>query len=391
MRSMAQQRLTAVARRQMVVLVLVVGLLVPSARVVTAADTLPSEISDEAFWRMIESFSEDDGFFTSENFSSNELGYQTLIPKLQGIVRPGSVYMGVGPEQNFQYIAGLKPKIAFIIDIRRQNMIQHLMYKAAFEMAANRADFLSVIFSRKRPEGLGETSTTEQLFSAYLEASRDNALAETNRQAIKDLLLKKHGFKLTEEDERTIDHVFDVFAAYGTTLNYSSNVDVQGRATPGRGGPNNVAYYDLMILADDNGVNRSYLASEDSFRFLKEMEAKNLLIPIVGNFAGPTAIRAVGRYLKEHGATVGAFYLSNVEQYLFRPPQNGPSIHAQFYQSVGTLPLDASSMFIRSGNRSAGGRGGGLTPMMSPILDILNDFKQDRINSQNDVIIRSTN
>jgi len=355
-----------------------------------AADTLPAQISDEAFWKMIEDFSEDGGVFTSENFSSNELGYQTLIPKLQAIVKPGGVYMGVGPEQNFQYIAGLRPKMAFIIDIRRQNMIQHLMYKAAFEMSANRADFLSVIFSRKRPEGLSERSTTEQLFAAYLDAGRDDALAEMNRQAIKDLLIRRHGFKLTADDELTIDHVFDVFAAYGATLNYSSNIDALGRATPGRGGPNNVAYADLMVIADDNGVNRSYLASEDSFRFMKEMEAKNLLIPIVGNFGGPKAIRAVGGYLREHGAIVGAFYLSNVEQYLFRPPTGPPSIHAQFYQNVGTLPLDGSSTFIRSGNRQQPGRGG-LTPMMSPIIEILTEFKQDRINSQADVISRSTN
>jgi hypothetical protein len=371
----------------MAVVVVLVGLTLPSFG---AADTLPAQISDEAFWKMIEDFSEDGGFFTSENFSSNELGYQTLIPKLQGIVKPGGVYMGVGPEQNFQYIAGLRPKIAFIVDIRRQNMIQHLMYKAAFEMSENRADFLSIIFSRKRPDGLSEASTPQQLFAAYLDAARDDALAETNRQAIKDILITKHGFRLTADDELTIDYVFNVFAAYGATLNYSSNIDGLGRATPGRGGPNNVAYADLMIVADDNGVNRSYLASEDSFRFVKEMEAKNLLIPIVGNFGGPKAIRAVGGYLKEHGAIVSAFYLSNVEQYLFRPPTGGSSIHRQFYESVGTLPLDASSTFIRSGNRQSGGRGG-LTPMMSPIIEILTEFKKERINSQADVISRSTN
>jgi hypothetical protein len=378
------------AVRPLAVVLLVLGFVLPLVPAVGAADTLPAQISDEAFWKMIESLSEDGGFFTSENFSSNELGYQTLIPKLQGIVKPDGVYMGVGPEQNFQYIAALKPKIAFIIDIRRQNMIQHLMYKAAFEMSANRADFLSVIFSRKRPEGLTETSTPEQLFAAYREAPKDDALAETNRQAIKDLLIRKHGFKLTEDDEITIDRVFDVFAAYGVTLNYSSNIDGLGRATPGRGGPNNVEYADLMVIADDNGVNRSYLASEDSFRFVKEMEAKNLLIPIVGNFGGPKAIRSVGRYLKEHDAIVSAFYLSNVEQYLFRPPLGGSPIYREFYQSVGTLPLDASSTFIRSGNRQSGGRGG-LTPMMSPMIEILTEFKLDRINSQSDVIIRSIN
>jgi hypothetical protein len=356
-----------------------------------AADTLPSQLSDEAFWKIIEDFSEDNGFFTSENFSSNERGYQTLIPKLLAKWQPGNAYMGVGPEQNFQYIASLKPKIAFIVDIRRQNMIQHLMYKAAFEMSENRADFLSVVFSRKRPAGLSESSTTAQLFDAYLLAGRDAELAETNRRAIKDLLVKERKFRLTEEDLQTLDHVFDVFAAYGPTLNYSSNLSSNVQMQLGRGGGNNVAYAELMTLADQ-GVNRSYLASEDSFRFMKDLEKKNLLIPVVGNFGGPKAIRAVGQYLKEHGATVGAFYLSNVEQYLFRPPTGGSPtpIHREFYESVATLPLNESSMFIRSGNAGGGGRGGGLTPMMSSILDVLGAFKEGRINAQQDVLSMST-
>ena len=121
------------------------------------------------------------------------------------------------------------------------------------------------------------------------------------------------------------------------------------------------------------------------------MEQKNLLIPLVGNFGGPKAIRAVGTYLKEHGAIVGAFYLSNVEQYLFRPPQGGPSIHREFYESVATLPLDESSTFIRSGQPPNRGRGGGLTPMMSSIMDVLAEFKAGRINAQADVLRLSTN
>ncbi|HZI51169.1 MAG TPA: hypothetical protein VFE29_05055 [Terriglobia bacterium] len=376
--------------RVVAALALALSLLLPAVPASTASDTLPAAISDEDFWKMIETFSEDGGWFSSENFSSNELGYQTLIPKLQAIVKPGGVYLGVGPEQNFQYIASLKPKIAFIIDIRRQNLVQHLMYKAAFELSANRADFLSIVFSRARPEGMTDTSTPEQLFAAYLDAPADVTLAENNRRTIKDLLMKRHGFRLTEEDEVTFDHVFDVFAAYGPRLNYSSNLDGLGRVAALRAGPNNVAYADLMVVTDNNGVNRSYLSSEESFRFVKEMEQKNLVIPIVGNFGGPKAIRAVGTYLKEHDAVVGAFYLSNVEQYLFRPPQGGVSIHTQFYQNVGTLPLDALSVFIRSGNRQTGARGG-LTPMMSPIQIILDDFKAGRIQGQSDVLNRSSN
>jgi hypothetical protein len=353
-----------------------------------AADSLPAQISDEAFWKMIEGFSEDGGTFTSENFSSNERGYQTLIPKLQAIIKPGGVYLGVGPEQNFQYIANLKPKIAFIVDIRRQNMIQHLMYKAAFEMSPTRSDFLSIIFSRKPPVNLDESSTPALLFAAFGAAPRDPELAETNRKAIKNLLITRHGFKLTKDDEATFDHVFDVFAVYGVTLNYSSNIDAYGVARGNRGGANNVEYRDLMLLTDENGVNRSYLASEESYRFMKELEQKNLLIPVVGNFGGAKALQAVGKYVKEHGAIVNAFYLSNVEQYLFRP-QGGPVLFTEFYENVGTFPLDESSTFIRSGSVPAQGRGG-LTPMMSSIQQVLAAFKEGSLRDQRDVIALSS-
>jgi hypothetical protein len=43
----------------------------------------------------------------------------------------------------------VKPKIAFIVDIRRQNLIEHLMYKALFELSADRAEFISRLLSRR--------------------------------------------------------------------------------------------------------------------------------------------------------------------------------------------------------------------------------------------------
>jgi hypothetical protein len=268
-------------------------------------------------------------------------------------------------------------------------MIQHLMYKAAFEMSATRTEFLSILFSRKRPEGLSDDASAYQLIAAYRYAPKDDEFAEANRKAIKDTLLKRHGFKLSSDDEATIDHVFDVFAAYGTALNYSANIDGSGNPRPSRGGGNNVEYGELMALVDDNGVNRSYLSSEESFRYLKELQQKNLLIPVVGNFGGPKAIRAVAQYLTDHGATVSAFYLSNVEQYLFRPPQGGPSIDAEFYENVGMLPLDESSTFIRSGNAPVVGGRGNLTPMMSSIMHVLTAYREGRIADQRDVILMS--
>src|SRR5215471_12627620 len=112
-----------------------------------AADSLPTQIPDDAFWKLVDGFSETGGAFQSENFLSNETGFEVVIPTLKQKTRPGGVYMGVGPEQNFTYIAAIHPKLAFIIDIRRQAVMQHLMYKAMFEMAPDRGDFVSLLFA----------------------------------------------------------------------------------------------------------------------------------------------------------------------------------------------------------------------------------------------------
>src|SRR5262245_3070427 len=298
-----------------------------------AADTIPNRIADDAFWKFIVSSSDAGGSFHSENFLSNETGYKAAIPALKELTRPGGVYMGVGPEQNFTYIAALRPKIAFVIDIRRQNMLEHMIYKATFEMSENRADFISRLFARKRPQGLTQRSTVDDIFSAYLAVEPDEALFKKNLQEITDLLVKTHKFGLTREDLINIEHVTTVFRDFGPEINYSSG---SGRGRFGRGGMPD--YVDLMTATDLNGQKRSYLASEENYQIMRELEMKNLIVPLTGDFGGPKAIRAVGKYVKDHGAIVTAFYCSNVEQYLFQGNGNQNGGWKNFYENVGTLP-----------------------------------------------------
>src|SRR6186713_2079940 len=84
------------------------------------ASTLPDRLDDSTFWAMVNDLSEPGGYFHSDNFVSNELGFQYVITDLLSTVGTGGVYVGVGPDQNFTYVAALKPRIAFIVDIRRQ-------------------------------------------------------------------------------------------------------------------------------------------------------------------------------------------------------------------------------------------------------------------------------
>ena len=325
-----------------------------SAPRLRAADTLPGRMADEAFWKLIDDSSEPGGVFQSENFLSNETGFQVVIPRLKASTRPDGVYLGVGPEQNFTYIAAVRPKIAFIIDIRHQNMLEHMIYKALFEMSANRADFVSRLFSRKRPAGLTEQSTADDIFRAYDTAPIDNDAFTKNLQDINNLLLKQHQFGLTSEDESNIEHVYTVFHDFGPDIDYNSSTGRGGGRRFGGGGMPN--YVDLMVATDLQGEARSYLATEENYRVLRDLEGRNLVVPLTGDFGGTRAIRAVGRYLKDHNATVTAFYLSNVERYLFQSNGNQNGGWTNFYDNVATLPLDASSTFIRSGGN--GGPGG---------------------------------
>jgi hypothetical protein len=144
-----------------------------------------------------------------------------------------------------------------------------------------------------------------------------------------------------------------------------------------------------MVQTDLEGVPHGYLATEAHFRALKTLQERNLIVPVVGNFAGPKALRAVGRYVRQHRATVQAFYVSNVEQYLF---QDG--LFEAFARNVATLPVDASSRIIRSVARRAGYRGLALGPderasALDPIAAFVRDFEAGRIQMYFDVNVRS--
>ncbi|MEO8259154.1 MAG: hypothetical protein ABI868_17545 [Acidobacteriota bacterium] len=314
----------------------------------TAEGKLPARLTDQEFWNLIDDISESNGTFRSDNLLSNEGRFQYVIPKLVEAARPGGVYLGVGPEQNFTYIAVTRPAIAFIVDVRRGNLDLHLMYKALFELSADRIDFVSRLFSRKRPAGLGPAATAAEIFFAYLQVEPSRDVYDRNLREIQHQLGGRHGFALTSDDVKGIEHVYDAFFRFGPAIQYSS--------TEGLGAAYQPTYSDLMVATDSIGQPRGYLASRESFNYVKELETRNLVVPVVGNFAGAKAIRAVGAYLKARDATVSAFYLSNVEQYLRL--QRGWNT---FCANVAALPLTETSTFIRAGHGGRVSRGTALT------------------------------
>ena len=316
------------------------------------ADSLPARLTDAEFWNFIEQMSEPNGYFRSDNFLSNERAYQTVIPELTRLTRPGGVYLGVGPEQNFPYIIALRPKLAVIFDIRRGNLHLHLIYKALFEMSADRAEFLSRLWSRKRPAWLTSSSSVSDLMSAYRQVPPTPEAYAENLRAVTAWLTDTHHFALRPDDFEGIDYAYrSAFYEGGPDLLYSMR---GGGPFGGNGRRMNLSYADVQMQDDGTGVNRGFLANDAQWRAVKDLQTRNLIIPVVGDFGGPSAIRSVGKFLHQHGATVSAFYLSNVEQYL-----NQDGKEDAFLCNVATLPLDETSTFIYTGGGRNGRRGGG--------------------------------
>jgi hypothetical protein len=358
----------------------------PTARV--PVDGLPSRLSDREFWQTIEALSEPGGYFRSDNLLSNEDAFQHVIPALERRIPAGGVYLGVGPDQNFTYIVAMRPKMAFIVDIRRQNMLLHLMYKAIIELSSDRVEFLSRLFSRPAPEALTGDPTAAELFDAYASMPPSAALFGANLDAITDRLVRVHGFGLSADDLSAIEYVYRSFYAGGPDLRYSF-------PRQGFGGRWFPSYAELMMETDTSGVAHSYLADESNYQTLRTYETNNLLVPLVGDFGGEKALRSLGKYLRERSATVTLFYTSNVEQYLFQSSDEW----RRFFDNMAALPLNDGSTLLRSYFNMGGlgaryapqfgarlSRSGMLLDSMPALLDAVRD---GRIRSYYDVIERS--
>ena len=302
---------------------------------------IPDRLTDQEFWKLTEDLSEPDGTFRSDNVLSNEMVFAQLLPELLARTKPGGVYMGVGPERNFTYIVAMRSRIAFITDIRRANLHLLLMYKAVFELSADRAEFLSRLFNKPRPAGLSKASSIQQLMDAYWSVETANEAAyATNLEAIQRHLTKTRGFPISKDDLEGVARAYRAFHWYGLAMNYSASLDLTNLSVG-----NAATYRDLMTQTDRNGRPLTYLGTEENFNYIKGLQAKNMIVPVVGNFSGPKAIRAIGAYVKSRGATVSAFYVSTVEPYLKRA-----GTFESFCASVATLPKDEQSVFIRPGN-----------------------------------------
>ena len=230
----------------------------------------PSPAGDSVrdFAKLIADLSEPGGYFDTDNLISNERSYLHVMGALDRLKVRGGAYIGVGPDQNFSYIARIRPRIAFIIDIRRDNMLQHLLFKALFARARNRLEYLALLLGTEMPASSANfgNRTIEQLVG-LVDASPGNAATRRTARRVVQSEVAQMGVPLSPEDLATIERFHGEFIAAGLELRFTS----VGRPAQW--------YYptlrQLLMERDLAGRTASYLAAESDFQFLKTMQQRN--------------------------------------------------------------------------------------------------------------------
>jgi hypothetical protein len=287
-------------------------------------------LRDEAVGPLIARLSERAGEFPSDNYVSNETTLLDVAPALQAPRLRGRAYVGVGPEQNFSYLALLEPAVAYVIDIRRGNLLELLMYRGCFEVGRTRAEFLSALLARRATvddasPGFGALAASFLAAKAE-EALRDDGVARTLAVLDRLRVAREPG------DAASIARLHDAFFKHGLSLAYTMQNSRRRYPT----------LAENLAAKDPSGAEATFLASEDVYARVRRFALENRLMPVVGDLGGTHAVAAIASDLRARGLLLGAFYTSNVEQYLFESKTYG-----RLVQSIAAMPRDEASLIVR--------------------------------------------
>lgn len=352
-----------------------------TAPVPASASVAADSLGIDQFAALVRRLSDSGGYFDTDNLISNESSYLHPLTTLERLGVRGGAYIGVGPDQNFSVIARVHPQIAFITDIRRDNLLHHLLFKALFEQARNRTEYVARWLGRAVPADI-DRRRDQPIDSIVAWAARTPATPASADAAVREVRtrVQRYGLALSSSDLATIERFHRTFIAQGPALRFTST----GRA------PRD--YYptlgQLMSERDTGGRQASYLASDRHFQVVKSLERRNLIVPVVGDLSGPNTLPRIGTVLRERGDSLSVLYASNVEDYLIRDGR-----FAAYASHVARLPRRAASVIIRSwfggpGSHPASVAGYYTTQLVQTVSAFAADSTLARVRSYRELVQR---
>lgn len=322
-----------------------------------------------AFARLIADLSAPETGPSADNLVSNEDSYPRVAGDLDRLAPPGSVYLGVGPDQNFTHIAHARPSTAFILDFRRRNALLHLVHKALFSLSPDRAAYLSRLTARSPITPLPRDPTAADLVAAFGPATLDRAaLART----IADVwaFLKPTG-ALADADAASLATIQSKLAGPGLDARFLA---LRMYPTLSR----------LMTTPDRSGRPAHFLASEALYRTVQALHRNDRVVPLVGDFAGPAPLPRLADWLRSRSLSVGVLYVSDVEFFLLRS-----GTFAGYVANLSRLPWSDGALIVRASTREIvhpdRAPGDSSTTIVRPARAFLDEARAGRIRSVDDL------
>lgn len=290
---------------------------------------------DTSFAGLVAALSEPGGYFDSDNLISNETSYLHVMTRLDQLGVKGGAYVGVGPDQNYSYLAAIRPQVAYMMDIRRDNALQHLLFRALFARSRTRVEYLARWLGRRVPADLEAWRQRPILdLLAWVDSTAIDASSAERERRETLRVVESFGVPLDARDRETILRFHQQFMREGLELRFSSfNRSGAGYPTLRR----------LILERDLAGAMRSYLVREADWQFVRDLHAAGRIVPVVGDLAGTHALAAIGRDVRARGLAISALYTSNAEMYVWR----GGGFPA-FAATVMRLPTNPDGVIIRS-------------------------------------------
>lgn len=328
-------------------------------------------------------FGEEAGYFDTDNLISNEDSYQHVVPELARLASHSGAYLGVGPGQNFTYIAHLKPDLAFIVDIRRDNLLVMLYLKLLFEHAGNRWEYLSALIGRPLPKEFqpDDSATVQDLVNLFHLLPPQPDASDHHFDRIAGELEKSFPTLIRDGDIGRMRRLLMPFIEEGLRLRFRSHGRPPRYHYP--------SFEELLLQRDREGRLQHFLNREEDFQTLRKMHLTDRIIPVVCNLGGDRALKRIAAFLRERGIPLSVFYTSNVEYYLLRQ-----GLFGKYIENLMEFPIDDDSLLVRSyfghGDQIPDSVPGYFsTSFTQPITDLLDEQSRRPITSYRDLVYRS--
>ena len=324
---------------------------------------------DPSLKGVIRRLSEPETGRAADNFVSNEDSYPRVAGELARRCPRNAVYLGVGPDQNFTMIAQARPRLAFVIDNRRRNLRLHLLHKSLTALSVDRAGYLRRLTAREPVRPLPSDPTAADLVAGFGPPPMDP----------KRLAAEIFEVRRTIEPLGILDEV-----------EWADLATIQAKlAGPGLSArflalPMYPTLAKLLTTNDRAGRPAHWLAQESTYQVVRDLQRTDRVVPLVGDFAGSTALQALGDWLRGRSLKVGVCYTSDVEFFLIRAMR-----FDRFIANLSSLPWADGALIVRSSTREIQHpdrvSGDSSTTTIAPVAPFLERAKTGKIRSVDDL------